>query len=323
MTAEATIGKPTQEVKQPQRREVPKPAATAEAHTADGSRIVLRRHGNPCGPRLVLSHCNGFAADAYYPFWSLLTDRFDVVLFDLRNHGWNSVGDAEAHGIHAFIDDHRHIARAIDRHFGAKPKIGVFHSVSAQSALLHATRGTDYSALVLFDPVVCPPGCRQEDVRKVETMLRQLGEAALRRRERFSSRQEFIDRVLRAPAFQLLCPGAPELIAEATLRPLPNGAGYELRCPREYEAKISLEGPGWARDVDLSRLSCPTKVIGSDPTVPFSFLPTVDLSEILVLDYDFVPDTTHLLQFEKPAECVAAMLPFVEAQPGTTARAKA
>ncbi len=243
----------------------------------------------------------------------MLTDRFDVVLFDLRNHGWNAVGDAEAHGIRAFVDDHRSIAKAIDLHFGAKPKVGVFHSVSAQSALLHATRASDYSALVLFDPVVCPPGCRREDVRKVETTLRQLGEAALRRRERFSSRQAFIDRVPRAPAFQLLCPGAPKLIAEATLRPSPNGAGYELRCPREYEAKISLEGPGWARDVNLSRLSCPTKVIGSDPTVPFSFLPTVDLSEILMLDYDFVPDTTHLLQFEKPAECVGAMLPFVEA----------
>lgn len=225
-----------------QRWEVPKPVATAETRMADGARIVLRRHGNSSGPRLVLSHCNGFAADAYYPFWSLLTDRFDIVLFDLRNHGWNAVGDAEAHSIGAFIDDHRHIERAIDRHFGAKPKIGVFHSVSAQSALLHASRGSDYSALVLFDPVVCPPGCRQEDVRKVETVLRQLGEAALRRRERFSSRREFMDRVLRAPAFQLLCHGAPRLIAQATLRPISNGGGYELRCPREYEAKISLGG---------------------------------------------------------------------------------
>ena len=171
-----------------------------------------------------------------------------------------------------------------------------------------------YSALVLFDPVVCPPGCRPEDVEKVETMLRHLGEAALRRRERFASREEFMDRVLRAPGFQLLCPGAPELVARTTLRQASNGDGYELRCPREYEAAISLEGPRWARAADLSRVSCPVKIIGSDPTVPFSFLPTVDLREILALDYDFVPDTTHLLQLEQPAECVAAMLPFVERQ---------
>lgn len=299
---------------QPTRWKVPEPQATAEVRMADGSRIVLRRHGNHSGPRLVVSHCNGFAADAYYPFWSLLTDRFDVVLFDLRNHGWNPVGDAEAHSVATFIDDHGHIAEAIDRHFGARPKIGVFHSVSAQSALIGATRSSAYAALVLFDPVVCPPGCRPEDVRKVETMLRHLGEAALRRRERFASPEEFMERVLRAPGFQLLCPGAPELVARTTLRRTSNGDGYELRCPREYEAAISLEGPRWARAADLSRVSCPVKIIGSDPTVPFSFLPTVDLREILALDYDFVPDTTHLLQLEQPAECVAAMLPFVEGQ---------
>ncbi len=298
----------------PTRWQVPEPLATAEARMADGSRIVLRRHGNPDGPRLVVSHCNGFAADAYYPFWSLLTDRFDVVLFDLRNHGWNPVGDAENHSIEAFVDDHGHIAKAIDRHFGARPKIGVFHSVSGQSALIHASRESVYSALVLFDPVVCPPGCRQEDIEKVETTLGHLGEAALRRRERFASREEFMDRVLRASAFQLLCPGAPELIARTTLRQASNGDGYELRCPREYEAAISLEGPRWARAADLSRVSCPAKIIGSDPTVPFSFLPTVDLGEILALDYDFVPETTHLLQLERPEECVAAMLPFVEGQ---------
>ena len=297
---------------QPKRWEVPEPLATAEARMADGSRIVLRRHGNSGGPRLVLSHCNGFAADAYYPFWSLLIDRFDVVLFDLRNHGWNPVGDRETHGIGTFVDDHECVAEAIDRHFGDKPKIGVFHSVSAQSALIHASRESAYSALVLFDPVVCPPGCRPEDVEKVEKMLGRLGQAALRRRERFASFEEFMDRVLRAPAFQLLCPGAPELIAQATLRPASNGDGYELRCPREYEASVSLEGSRWARAADLSRVSCPAKIVGSDPTVPLSFLPTVNLGEILALDYDFVPDTTHLLQLERPADCVAAMMPFVE-----------
>ena len=302
---------------QPTRWHVPEPLATAEARTADGAAIVLRRHGNSRGPRLVLSHCNGFAADAYYPFWSLLTDRFDVILFDLRNHGRNPVGDGENHGIGAFVDDHGRIAEAIDRHFGARPKIGVFHSVSAQSALIHASRESNYSALVLFDPVVCPPGCRPEDVEKMETTLRHLGEAALRRRERFASTQEFMDRVLRAPTFQLLCPGAPDLIAQTTLRETSNGDGYELRCPREYEAKISLEGPRWASAADLGRVSCPVKIIGSDPTVPFSFLPTVDLGEILALDYDFVPESTHLLQLERPEECVAAMMPFVEGRIGT------
>ena len=59
----------------------------------DGTVIMLRRHGNPDGPRIVLCHGNGLAIDLYYPFWSLLTDDFDLVVYDLRSHGWNVVSD--------------------------------------------------------------------------------------------------------------------------------------------------------------------------------------------------------------------------------------
>ena len=59
---------------------------------ADGASITLRRHGNPTGPRIMFSHGNGLATDLYYPMWRLLMDRFDLVLWDLRNHGWNPVG---------------------------------------------------------------------------------------------------------------------------------------------------------------------------------------------------------------------------------------
>ena len=45
----------------------------------------------------------------------------------------------------------------------------------------------------------------------------------------------------------------------------------------------------------LDSIDIPVKIIGADPTVAFSFLPGVDLSTLAVLDYDFIPDTTHLL----------------------------
>ena len=51
--------------------------------------IRVRRHGNPHGPRLVLSHGNGFAIDAYFPFWSRFLQDCEVILYDQRNHGWN------------------------------------------------------------------------------------------------------------------------------------------------------------------------------------------------------------------------------------------
>ena len=64
--------------------------------------------------------------------------------------------------------------------------------------------------------------------------------------------------------------------------------------------------------VDFGTLPCPTKVIGADPTVPYSYLPTIHLSEILTVDYDFIPETTHFLQLERPKECVAAVREFLE-----------
>ena len=54
---------------------IPEPLATAEVPLVDGSTIVLRQHGNANGPRLVISHANGLSVDAYFPFWSLLSEN--------------------------------------------------------------------------------------------------------------------------------------------------------------------------------------------------------------------------------------------------------
>ena len=139
---------------------------------ADGALIMLRRHGNAAGPRLVLSHGNGLAADLYYPFWSLFTDRYDIILYDFRSHGWNPVGDRRVHNIPTFVRDSQYLAQAIDARFGEKPKIGIFHSLSALTALLHGIAESAFSALVLFDPPVCPPGRAPEDFEVTGQQLR-------------------------------------------------------------------------------------------------------------------------------------------------------
>ena len=58
----------------------------------------------------------------------------------------------------------------------------------------------------------------------------------------------------------------------------------------------------------------PIKVIGGDPTMLLSFLPSMDLSGLTGLDYDFVPETTHFLQLENPQGCADIMLEFLEEQ---------
>ena len=54
--------------------------------------------------------------------------------------------------------------------------------------------------------------------------------------------------------------------------------------------------------IDLTLLSCPTRIVGADPTLPYSYLPTIDLGDVMKVDYDFIPEATHLLQLEKPQE---------------------
>ena len=103
------------------------------------------------------------------------------------------------------------------------------------------------------------------------------------------------------------------LFAETTLRPASEG-GFELCCPPEHEAQLFEYYFGWSMQMPevLESIDTPIKAIGADPTAAFSFLPSMDLSTLLELDYDFIPDTTHFLQLEMPERCAAMTVEFLE-----------
>lgn len=288
--------------------EIPEPLSTSDVQVDDDTVITLRRHGNPSGPRLVLSHGNGLSIDLYYPFWSLLLDDFDLVIYDLRNHGWNAVSSQPKHNVPTFVNDHDRILEAIDRDYGEKPKIGVFHSVSALASLLSPTKGRGFSAYVLFDPPLCKRGASFEEF---DAAAERLAAMIRRRTHRFTNREQFEEVLSYVPNFQRTVPGFFDLMARTTLRDCESGEGYVLRCPREFEAQVTEYAAPYAVLVDFATFHCPIKVIGADPTLPYSYLPTLDLSHILTVDYDFLPETTHLLQVEQPEECVAELREFI------------
>ncbi len=286
--------------------ETPEPLSVHHVRVDDGTDIVVRRHGNPAGPRVVLSHGNGLAIDLYYPFWSLLANDFDLMVYDLRNHGWNNVGALQSHNFPTLAHDHDAVLEAIERRYGKKPTVGVFHSVSGLASLLSPARGGGYSALVLFDPPVCKP---DDGYEQLEAATMRTAAFVRRRGERFKSLAEFVEVLKLAPVFQRAMPGVPELLARTTLRE--DREGYVLRCPRDYEAKIVDYARTFAVLVDFADLRCPAKVIGADPTLPYSYLPSLDLSDILEVEYDFLPETTHFLQLEKPEECAEELREFL------------
>ena len=289
--------------------EVPAPLSTCDVDLDENTVTTVRRHGNPAGPRLVLSHGNGLAIDPYYPFWSMLTNDFDVMVFDIRNHGRNKVGAQQDHNIPTLISDHDLVLDAIAREYGEKPTVGVFHSLSALITLLSFSDA--FSALVLFDPPLCKPNASElEFIQSAERMAAMIRNRAVR----FKSEKQFAELLAIFPGFDRVVPGVRELMARSTLRRAADGEGYELRCPREYEAQIAEYVRSFSPLLDLSTLTCPTKVIGADPTLPFTYLPTFDLSHVSEVDYDFVPDATHLLQLEEPEQCAEMLRGYLATQ---------
>ncbi len=289
--------------------EIPEPVSVCDVPLDERTVTTLRRHGNPSGPRLVLTHGNGLAIDLYFPFWSLLADDFDLLIYDLRNHGWNSVGPQREHNIPTLIADHDRILGHIERVYGSKPTAGVFHSLSALVTMMSLT--DPYSALVLFDPPLCKPTGGEEEF---DAAAERTAAMARRRTERFRATDEFAMLLSFQPALSDVSSEVRELMARATLRKCADGQGVELRCPRHYEAQIAEYVRSFAPLLDLEMLACPTKVVGADPTLPYAYLPTFNLSQAAAIDYDFVPDATHFLQLEKPTECAAILRAFLQEQ---------
>ena len=289
--------------------ELPAPRATADVALKGGAAVVLRRHGNPGGPRILLSHGNGLAADSYYPFWSRFLNDFDLFLFDCRNHGWNSTGDRTYHNPRIFAEDLDTIVPEMGRLFGEKPCVGIFHSLTALVSLLLPSRGAAFEALILFDPPLCKPGMSQWEF---ETHVEELVRNIRLRATHFRTLDEFVEVMEYSSMFRGLDSRSRLLLAQTTLRRRPDGKGYDLRCPPAYEAQAGEFITAYAALADMESMRCPIKVIGADPTMPYTYLPSFDARLVAKIDYDFIPAAGHFVPLEAPARSHALSVEFLE-----------
>lgn len=294
--------------------EIPAPTETFEVPLSDGANILMRRHGNPNGVRLLVTHGNGFAADAYYPYWRQLLAGFDVLVFDFRNHGRNVPVVPSNHHYVQLADDLERVVRAVTAKLGAKKTAGIFHSMSARTAMKHAIEiGWRWDALMLFDPPDVPLKGHPL-YEAMEVFENKLTEWAKARRRKFNAIEELTEEYRASRATRNWVPGMHELMARSVLRKAPDGDGYELVCAPENEANIYAQ----ALTLDLwpkaSEFGGPVKLIGCDPN--FKGAPaTGPANQALGLeggyDYSFVEGTGHLLQIEKPDECIRLTLEFL------------
>jgi len=290
----------------------PEPLRTAEAVTHDGALIRIRQHGNPRGPRLALSHGNGLATDGYLPFWGPLRDRYELIVFDFRNHGQNPTHRLEDHTWPNFIRDSQLIFDLIQREFGAKRTAGIFHSLSAVTAAAFSQQaGPRWDPLVLFDPPFYPP----EDHSLVRDQLGDKDDLANRAARR---PQRYREPMILARQFALRLTGwmpeAYELMARATLRPDEAAGDWVLACPREYESQVFRGNRSPETWLGMGRMPVAVKLICGDPAVqgqvPAQLCAALAAATPL-LDYAMIPGTTHFLQIEQPAACTALMESFL------------
>jgi pimeloyl-ACP methyl ester carboxylesterase len=294
--------------------ELPTPSLIFDVTLDDGAKIRVRRHGNPQGVRILLSHGNGFAADAYFPFWRFLLDEYDVVIFDFRNHGQNTPVNPPNHVYAQLARDLERVVQDVKMRLGAKDTIGIFHSMSARTAMKHAIEiGWRWDALVLFDPPdVPPPG--HPNFEPMATFEKRLTEFARNRKGQFASVEELTNEYLQSRATRNWIAGAHELMARSVLRRNPNGDGFVLVCAPDNEAGIYQEAMSLNLWPKAGEFGGPVKLIGADAGAkgaPATAAANQALGIEGGYDYDFVEGTGHLLQIERPEECIRLLKDFL------------
>jgi pimeloyl-ACP methyl ester carboxylesterase len=293
--------------------QVPEPHAVLAVASADGAVLKARRHGNIAGPRLLVSHGNGFGIDGYFQFWSRFFADFDVVAFDMRSHGQNPRAEPAHHDYAHMVEDLDAICRAVADEWGAKPAAGLFHSMSAQCSMLQALAGrSPFAVLVLFDPPNVPAKGHPVHAAMVG-YEHKLANWARHRRAHFDDPRELASSFAHTRSGKTWPEGTAELMARAVLQPDAQG-GWELACPRELEASMYLQGIDLGLWPTREQIGVLLLLVGADPDRPYpaaTGLSNRALAQEGGFEYRAIRGTSHLLQLEAPEACADAALEFL------------
>ena len=286
---------------------VPEPNEVFSVEVKGGTKIIVRRYSNRGKPCLLLSHGNGFAIDAYLPFWSELRSEFELFIYDQRHHGYNQPSQYDDSDFDLFADDLDKIiskARQIVRNV---PIYGVYHSLSAVAALLHAKNyETQLDALILFDPPLQPPKSHKL-FNIAHNFEMKLSDWAKNRQQSFKSPEDLSQHFHKSRSLSGWVNGAYELMAKSVLKE--KGSNWELICPPRIESQIYRHNASLILWEFFDELTTPIALIIADPDHPAKQAPAQVCSSLVKssdIPFIMVPGTTHLLQIEKPEKCRAS-----------------
>jgi pimeloyl-ACP methyl ester carboxylesterase len=265
------------------------------------------------GPLALLHHANGFCAALWDLVAQPLRRHFHVIAMDARGHGDSSKPEGP-YRWKDFGSDLAWVAGALAAEHGGAVALGLGHSFGGTSMLMAAAdRPELFGRLVLVDPVLHPPGGRQEVPPE---RLGGMVEAALKRRAVWPDRQAARSKWSGRKMFADWLPEALELYLAEGLEDLEDGS-VQLKCRPETEASIFASGPGfdpWALAPRVDTPSLLLWAVRGDFPRPVYEAYAARMRDARVRDVD----AGHLVPMERPELIVREVLRFAGAAQGST-----
>ena len=204
--------------------------------SSDGIQVAVHEFGGT-GRKLLWSHATGFHAHCYEPIARRLSDEFASFGLDHRGHGMTARPDNWQVDWSKYGDDARVAAEAIAPDGGL---VAFGHSMGGASLVMaaHANPGL-FETLVVFEPIIFPApdvGPKGEPTPMIA--------AARNRRATFDSYEAAIERYASKPPMQFFDADILRSYVEHGFTPIgtATGAGVELRCAPEHEARTFETG---------------------------------------------------------------------------------
>ena len=196
--------------------------------------VAVHRFGGT-GPPLLISHATGFHGWCYEPMARGLAHQFGTVALDYRGHGDTPAPPDGSAAWSGFGDDEEAVAVALSQEPGATGGLfGFGHSLGGAGLVMAASRRPGlFSRLVLYEPIISPPGIGFPD--DVDPDSTPLVAAARRRRATFGSFDEAFANYANKPPLAAFDPDA--LWAYVSHGFTADGGEVRLKCDPRYEAE--------------------------------------------------------------------------------------
>jgi pimeloyl-ACP methyl ester carboxylesterase len=242
-------------------------------------------------PTVLFTHATGFHARC----WDQIIARIPnhTIAVDMRGHG-HSTKPKPPYLWRDFGEDIAALLRVKE----LRSLTGVGHSMGGHALALAASIAPEaFARLVLVDPVILP-----RDMYRAHPAESHF---ARKRRERWSSSAEMIERFRDREPFRDWDPGVFHDYCEWALLPAEEGAGFVLACPPEVEGSIYENCVAMSADIYdyLDRIEAPITLIrsarslrsavaldmGASPTAPDLATYFRDCREVAAATSHFVP----------------------------------